>query len=70
MTRDEHHTGQTIGGLVCAILLAIVSMAGGQALRPGELASSLTGGRWINSPPLPLEDLRGRVVLLEFWTYG
>lgn len=25
---------------------------------------------WINSDPLPLEDLRGKVVLLEFWTFG
>ena len=26
---------------------------------------------WINSEgPLPLEDLRGQVVLLEFWTFG
>jgi hypothetical protein len=25
---------------------------------------------WIGSQPLRLEELRGRVVLLDFWTYG
>jgi thiol-disulfide isomerase/thioredoxin len=24
---------------------------------------------WVNSPPLPAADLRGRVVLVQFWTY-
>ncbi len=25
---------------------------------------------WLNSPPLRLEDLRGQVLLVEFWTFG
>ncbi len=24
---------------------------------------------WINSPPLTLRQLRGKLVLLDFWTY-
>lgn len=25
---------------------------------------------WANSAPIELVDLRGKVVLIEFWTYG
>ena len=30
----------------------------------------LTNEQWINSEPLRLQDLRGQVVIVEFWTYG
>jgi thiol-disulfide isomerase/thioredoxin len=30
----------------------------------------IPGGEWLNSPPLNIEDLRGKVVLVDFWTYS
>ena len=38
--------------------------------RIGQPAPEITGGPWINSSPRSLEALRGRVVFVEFWTYG
>ena len=32
-------------------------------------APEFAPGAWINSAPLTLEQLRGKVVLVEFWTY-
>jgi thiol-disulfide isomerase/thioredoxin len=33
-------------------------------------APELAAGEWINSAPLKLSELRGRVALIEFWTFG
>ena len=30
---------------------------------------SLKAQRWVNSPPLTAEGLRGKVVLVDFWEY-
>jgi hypothetical protein len=38
--------------------------------RVGQPAPDIAGDRWVNSAPLTIEGLRGRVVLVEFWTYG
>ncbi len=36
----------------------------------GPIASEITGiTAWINSPPLTFQGLRGKVVLVDFWTY-
>jgi len=65
--------------LVAAGVLAVAAVAllGGPELagaqrgaRIGQPAPEVTGGPWINSEPLSMESLRGRVVFVEFWTYG
>jgi ABC-type nitrate/sulfonate/bicarbonate transport system substrate-binding protein len=52
-----------------ALVLTLASAAPGQP-RPGSAAPDITGAPWINSAPLTMGALRGRVVLVEFWTYG
>ena len=55
---------------VLALCAALAPGAGAQALRVGQPAPEITGGPWVNSAPLSLVALRGRVVFVEFWTYG
>ena len=42
----------------------------GEEVKPGAVAPEIAGGPWINSGPLTTAGLRGRVTLVEFWTYG
>jgi hypothetical protein len=55
-------------GLVALVLLAGVATA--EVLPVGKAAPEIVPGAWINSEPLSLHKLRGRVVLIDFWTYG
>jgi thiol-disulfide isomerase/thioredoxin len=36
----------------------------------GPAPALIAGGRWFNSPPLTMQRLRGKVVLVDFWTYS
>ena len=55
-----------------AALLILALPPGPEAFtaRVGQPAPEITGGPWINSEPLSMEKLRGRVVAVEFWTFG
>jgi thiol-disulfide isomerase/thioredoxin len=43
--------------------------AAGQLPVEGELPSLSSATEWLNSQPLTAADLRGKVVLISFWTY-
>ncbi|MFX1682437.1 thioredoxin family protein [Mitsuaria sp. CC2] len=48
---------------------AAASLFGGAGM-DGKPAPAFTGiDHWINSPPLKIDELRGKVVLVDFWTY-
>ena len=53
--------------LVVGIALTVSAQGGAPLDRP---APEISGGPWINSEPLAPATLRGRVVYVEFWTYG
>ena len=36
----------------------------------GQMPSLVKSGDWLNSQPVTSADLRGKVVLLEFWAYS
>jgi thiol-disulfide isomerase/thioredoxin len=36
----------------------------------GMKAPDITNQTWLNSAPLHLSDLKGKVVMVEFWTFG
>ena len=80
MTTPSSFTRRTFGAMALAAVAAVgIILAVGQfpglgdarAARTDVQAPPLDGATtWLNSPPLTLEQLRGRVVLIDFWTYS
>jgi hypothetical protein len=60
------------GALVLGLFLTCVPWAGAQQPVAMKIrAPELRGiDEWINSKPLSLKDLKGKVVVLHFWTFG
>src|SRR5947209_2417941 len=55
------------------VTVPLTSQRPGRILAPDArpAAPELAGATaWLNSAPLSLADLRGRVVLVDVWTYG
>ena len=58
------------GRLWGAALLMLLSPALLGAGAEPPLAPEITSQQWLNSEPLSIQALRGKVVLVEFWTFG
>ncbi len=51
--------------------VAVVPCEGAEGGELGNCAPELAGTQeWVNSQPLSMESLRGKVVLIDFWTYS
>ena len=58
-----------IGGALAVLIAGVFSSA--PVVASDHMAAPLTGAtQWLNSPPLNIEMLRGKVVLVDFWTYS
>jgi len=58
-----------LGSLLVLSIWAVWPNAGA-AITNGTPAANIAGENWLNSRPLTMAGLKGRVVLVEFWTYG
>lgn len=61
---------KTSAAVLGALLALLLFGPGASGLGPGAPAPELRGEAWLNSPPLRLAGLRGKVVLLDMWTFG
>uniref|UniRef100_UPI0028D359B0 thioredoxin family protein n=1 Tax=uncultured Stenotrophomonas sp. TaxID=165438 RepID=UPI0028D359B0 len=53
-----------------AMMMRTDAAAGTELPVEGTLPSLAGATGWLNSPPLSVEGLRGKVVLVDFWTYS
>ena len=58
--------------ILCLAVIGTLTISGNAFVSPlqDRPAPELADTTWINSAPLKLKELRGKVILLEFWTYG
>jgi thiol-disulfide isomerase/thioredoxin len=69
---DQEARATTAGPGRAGLVRSIAHLLGGERLSlpvEGRLASFAGATGWLNSEPLTPEGLRGRVVLVDFWTY-
>ena len=69
----RHSTVRRRGLSLMLAPLALVAVLGGWPMAYGggsSPAPEITGQTWINAAPTHMADLKGKVVLVEFWTFG
>lgn len=68
MQHGVHLLGRV--ALVALLVALLMNHTRESDARVGMPAPEITNDVWLNSAPLHLAELRGKVVLVEFWTFG
>ncbi|HEU4683312.1 MAG TPA: hypothetical protein VFS39_02255 [Nitrospira sp.] len=63
---DKIKIAAVVTGLLLALCAGWVVANAGVGMPEPEISNRV----WLNSEPLPPERLKGKVVLVEFWTFG
>jgi thiol-disulfide isomerase/thioredoxin len=71
----EGFTMRRIGKKLAAIRIVLVLSVAGAMFSAataggGMPAPEISGQNWLNSGPMRIAELKGKVVLVEFWTFG
>ncbi|OQW38377.1 MAG: hypothetical protein A4C66_11770 [Nitrospira sp. HN-bin3] len=61
--------GRWLGILVMVVVVGWFSLQSADAML-GKPAPEITNATWLNSAPLRMAELKGKVVMVEFWTFG
>lgn len=69
MWKQSWAWGRWLGIVVMVVVVGWFSLQSADAML-GKPAPEITNATWINSAPLRMADLRGNVVMVEFWTFG
>ena len=66
--------GISVLALICGMVLAARYLSSAGSVEPRDQMAPDFPTRdpqmWINASPLSISELRGRVVLIDVWTYG
>ena len=66
----NHKRKSILAGLAIVGLMGWIILYPPMSLATNIPAPDIVSPTWLNSEPLKLENLRGKVVMVEFWTFG
>jgi thiol-disulfide isomerase/thioredoxin len=69
MLKQAYMSFRWVGVAIGVVLVGWISLRSADAMI-GRPAPDITNPTWLNSAPLRMADLRGKVVMVEFWTFG
>lgn len=69
MLKQTHVSLRWLGMVIAVLLVGWLTLRPAEAML-GKPAPDILNPTWLNSAPLRMADLRGKVVMVEFWTFG